>query len=86
MTIAATKMDSSTDVNSGNVSRKLLAWLAKQPGYGIAIGHRVEDLNKTVFGWDLKIKNMVSRETRSNRAKFVSVGVGGGSLPLLQLA
>lgn len=84
MPIAATKMDSGTDVNFGNVSRKLLAWLAKQPGCGIATGHRVEDLNKTDSGWELKIKDMASGEIRSNRAKFVFVGAGGGSLPLLQ--
>lgn len=34
--IAATMMDSGTDVNFGNISRKLLTWLEKQPGCGIA--------------------------------------------------
>jgi malate dehydrogenase (quinone) len=84
MPIAATKMDSGTDVNFGNISRKLFDWLENQPGCGIATGHRVEDLNKTDSGWELKIKDLAGRETRSNRAKFVFVGAGGGSLPLLQ--
>ena len=82
--IAATKMDSGTDVNFGNLSRKLLAWLEGQPGCGIATSHRVTDLTKAAKGWDIKIKNSKTGETRTNTAKFVFVGAGGGSLPLLQ--
>ena len=82
--IAATKMDSGTDVNFGNISRKLLAWLESQPDCGIATSHRVTDLTKTDKGWDIKIKDGKTGETRTNTAKFVFVGAGGGSLPLLQ--
>jgi len=82
--IAATKMDSGTDVNFGNISRKLLAWLEGRPGCGIATSHRVTDLTKAAKGWDIKIKNSKTGETRTNTAKFVFVGAGGGSLPLLQ--
>lgn len=84
--IAATKMDSGTDVNFGEISRKLLAWLSKQPGCGIATNHRVIDLDKTAGGWELKIHDLGTGETRRNRAKFVFVGAGGGSLKLLQKA
>ena len=49
--IAATKMDNGTDVNFGNISRKLLHWLSSQPRCGIASGHRVVDLKKTDAGW-----------------------------------
>jgi malate dehydrogenase (quinone) len=82
--IAATKMNSGTDVNFGNISRKLLAWLEIQPDCGIATSHRVTDLTKNTNGWDIKIKDAKTGETRSNTAKFVFVGAGGGSLPLLQ--
>lgn len=82
--IAATKMDSGTDVNFGNISRKLLSWLEGQPGCGIATSRRVTNLTKTASGWNLKIKDSQTGETRSNSAKFVFVGAGGGSLPLLQ--
>ncbi len=82
--IAATKMDSGTDVNFGNISRKLLAWLESQPDCGIATSHRVTGLRKTNVGWDISIKDGRTGETRSNTAKFVFVGAGGGSLPLLQ--
>ena len=82
--IAATKMDGGTDVNFGNISRKLLGWLGKQPGCGIASAHRVTDLTKKDGLWHLTIKDYATGQTRKNTAKFVFVGAGGGSLQLLQ--
>jgi malate dehydrogenase (quinone) len=84
--IAATKMDSGTDVNFGNISRKLLGWLGKQEGCGIATGHRVTDLTKNDQGWEVTVKNLATGETHHNNARFVFVGAGGGSLKLLQKA
>ncbi|MFZ4683750.1 MAG: malate dehydrogenase (quinone), partial [Terrimicrobiaceae bacterium] len=82
--IAATKMDGGTDVNFGSISRKLLDWLSQQDGCGIATGHRVIDLDRALSGWNLTIRDASTGETRQNHAKFVFVGAGGGSLPLLQ--
>lgn len=84
--IAATKMDGGTDVNFGNISRKLLHWLSQQPGCGIASNHRVTGLRKTDNGWDITSKDLATGETRKNTAKFVFIGAGGGSLQLLQKA
>jgi malate dehydrogenase (quinone) len=82
--IAATRMDAGTDVNFGVISRQLLAWLSRQEGCGLATNHRVVDLRKTGAGWDVSIKDLATGEIRRNRAKFVFVGAGGGSLHLLQ--
>jgi malate dehydrogenase (quinone) len=79
-------MDSGTDVNFGNISRKLLGWLGKQEGCGIATGHRVTDLSKNDQGWEVTVKNLATGETHHNNARFVFVGAGGGSLKLLQKA
>ncbi|MGA7216403.1 MAG: malate dehydrogenase (quinone) [Terrimicrobiaceae bacterium] len=84
--IAATKMDGGTDVNFGNISRKLLGWLSRQDGCGIACSHRVTDLKQTDSGWELSIHDLATNQTRKNRAKFVFVGAGGGSLRVLQKA
>jgi malate dehydrogenase (quinone) len=84
--IAATKMDAGTDVNFGAISRKLLGWLARQDGCGLATNHRVVDLKKSGAGWDASIRDLVTGEFRRNHANFVFVGAGGGSLPLLQQA
>ncbi|HKB56668.1 MAG TPA: malate dehydrogenase (quinone) [Lacunisphaera sp.] len=82
--IAATKMNGGTDVNFGVISRKLLTWLGKQDGCGIASGHRVVDLKKSEAGWDVSIRDLATGEIRKNRGKFIFVGAGGGSLHLLQ--
>ena len=84
--IAATKMDNGTDVNFGGLSRQLLNWLGQQQRCGIATNHRVVGLKKTGTGWEVRAKDLDTGEVRTNRAKFVFVGAGGGSLPLLQKA
>jgi malate dehydrogenase (quinone) len=91
--IAATKMDGGTDINFGNVSRKLLGWLAKQDGCGVAAGHKVVGLRRDVGRglrtpppWELRVENRKTGEILKNLAKFVFVGAGGGSILLLQKA
>jgi malate dehydrogenase (quinone) len=84
--IAATKMDGGTDINFGNVSRKLLAWLDKQEGCNVAASHKVVGLTKAGAGWNVTTRNLMTGEEHTVTAKFVFVGAGGGSLPLLQLA
>src|SRR3954467_13657245 len=76
--IAATKMDGGTDVNFGNVSRKLLAWLAAQPGCGVAAGHKVVGLAKEAKGWKVTARETKTGTERTVQAKFVFVGAGGG--------
>lgn len=84
--IAATKMEGGTDVNFGEISRKLLGWLGQQPGCGVAPGHRVTGLEKTPEGWQLGVTETATGRGFTNRARFVFVGAGGGTLPLLQKA
>ncbi len=84
MPVAATKMDSGTDVNFGSISRKLIHWMSEQVGCGVASSHRVVDLKRTNEGWKLTIKDLNTNRKFTNNAKFVFVGAGGGSLPLLQ--
>lgn len=84
--IAATRVNGGTDVNFGEISRALLGWLANQEGCGIATGHRVVDLDRVLAGWNVTIRDLATGELHQNRAKFVFVGAGGGSLPLLQKA
>ena len=82
--IAATKMDGGTDVNFGEIARRLLGWLAKQEGCAITSGHRVVGLDREGDRWRVTAKNQATGEKVVSRAKFVFVGAGGGSLPLLQ--
>jgi malate dehydrogenase (quinone) len=81
--VAATKMEQGTDVNFGSIARKLVGWLAKQPGCGVASGHRVIGLTRIPTGWELLVQDKDGFR-RKNRANFVFVGAGGGSIQLLQ--
>jgi malate dehydrogenase (quinone) len=84
--VAMTRMMHGTDVNFGALASKLTHWLGKQEGCGFASSHRVTDIKKKDGRWDLKIKDLKSNRQFSNRAKFVFIGGGGGTLPLLQKA
>lgn len=82
--IAATKIDSGTDVNFGALTRMLFDHL-KSKNVEINYGHSVDDITRTSDGsWELKVKNLNSGSVERHTAKFVFIGGGGGSLHLLQ--
>jgi malate dehydrogenase (quinone) len=81
--IAATKIDSGTDVNFGALSRMLFAHLKNQ-NVEIKYQHQVDDIKRSSDGsWELKVRN-ASGKVERHAAKFVFIGGGGGSLQLLQ--
>lgn len=82
--MAATKIDTGTDVNFGALTRILLDHLQSK---NVAIQYKqsVEDLKRTKDGlWNLKVRNLQSGSVERHTAKFVFIGGGGGSLHLLQ--
>ncbi|RYI30388.1 MULTISPECIES: malate:quinone oxidoreductase [Bacillus] len=82
--IAATKIDSGTDVNFGALTRMLFDYLKKQ-NVEMNYKHTVKDIKRNSQGlWDVKVKNLESGAVEHHTAKFVFIGGGGGSLPLLQ--
>lgn len=82
--IAATKIDSGTDVNFGALTRLLFEHLQNQD-VEVNYLHRVMDLKRTADGlWEVKVKNLESDSMERHTARFVFIGGGGGSLPLLQ--
>ncbi|MBY0087753.1 MULTISPECIES: malate:quinone oxidoreductase [Brevibacillus] len=82
--IAATKIDSGTDVNFGALTRMLFEYL-KTKDVSINYNHAVEDIKRTSDGmWKLKVYNMGTGNIEEHIAKFVFIGGGGGSLHLLQ--
>lgn len=81
--IAATKINSGTDVNFGALSRILFNHLKKR-NVDIRYKHSVDNIKRTNDGaWDLKVRN-ASGNIEHHTAKFVFIGGGGGSLHLLQ--
>ncbi|QTD40111.1 malate:quinone oxidoreductase [Sporosarcina sp. Te-1] len=82
--LAATKIDSGTDVNFGSLTRMLFDHLSDNQ-VDIHYNHSVTSLKRTAAGlWELKVKNLNSGAVERHTAKFVFIGAGGGSLHLLQ--
>jgi len=82
--IAATKIDSGTDVNFGALTRILFDHL-KNKNVDIRYKHHVDDIKRTSDGsWELKVRNLANGTVERHVARFVFLGAGGGSLHLLQ--
>ncbi|TFC05580.1 malate:quinone oxidoreductase [Cryobacterium adonitolivorans] len=82
--IAATRIESGTDVDFGALTRYLFASL-KERGTHVHLNQQVTSLKQQDNGsWKLKLLSLVGRYTNTVEARFVFVGAGGGALALLQ--
>lgn len=82
--IAATRIESGTDINFGALTQMLFTHL-KSKEVNIKFKHNVDDVKRTSDGsWELKVRNVDSGIIERHTAKFVFIGGGGGSLHLLQ--
>jgi malate dehydrogenase (quinone) len=85
-TVAATRSAAGTDVNFGALTRLMLDDAASR-GVVVHCNQRVQNLQKDADGrWIVTVRDTVTGERRTVRARFVFVGAGGGALPLLQSA
>jgi malate dehydrogenase (quinone) len=82
--VAVTRMRTGTDVDYGALTTDLLNSLEGKEGFSINFFHRVQDLRRDGDCWSVKIRNEKTGEHWEVRTKFVFLGAGGGSLPLLQ--
>jgi malate dehydrogenase (quinone) len=82
--LTATRMITGTDVDYGALTNVLLDSLRAKEGFAIHMFSRVQDLRRDGNFWSVRIRNEKTGEERQVRAKFVFIGAGGGSLPLLQ--
>ncbi|RNF39903.1 malate:quinone oxidoreductase [Planococcus salinus] len=82
--IAATKIDSGTDVNFGALTEMMFDHL-KEQNVEINYKHSVKDIKRTSDGrWEVKVHDLENDKIEYHTANFVFIGGGGGSLPLLQ--
>ncbi|RHW38287.1 malate:quinone oxidoreductase [Lysinibacillus yapensis] len=82
--IAATKIDSGTDVNFGALTRILFEHLQKQ-NVEVNYKHSVSDIKRSNDGmWEVKVHDLDGCKMEYHKAKFVFIGAGGASLHLLQ--
>jgi len=83
--VAATRMDIGNDVNFGQLTRTLISGLAKSEGVAVHLAHEVVDFRHKADGiWRIKVRDLERDRERIVRARFVFIGAGGGSLPLLE--
>ncbi|MBD8014344.1 malate:quinone oxidoreductase [Microbacterium sp. APC 3898] len=82
--IAATKIDSGTDVNFGALTEMLFDHL-KEEQVEINYKHAVKDIKRSSDStWEVKVQDLENDKIEYHNADFVFIGGGGGSLPLLQ--
>jgi malate dehydrogenase (quinone) len=81
--VAATKMDMGTDVNFGSLTRCLFDCLKKSDGVALHFNQDVRSLREKDGRWEVKLKEETTGESRIISSRFVFIGAGGGSLPLL---
>jgi malate dehydrogenase (quinone) len=82
--VAATRMQTGTDVDYGALTKILLESLKGKENIGIHYNHRVQDLKRDGRNWIATIRNERTGEPHHVLGSFVFIGAGGGSLPLLQ--
>lgn len=82
--IAVTYMEEGSDVNFGEMVRQFRNKLSQKDGFDVYVNHKVYDLEKEGNKWRLDVLDKQSGERKQIRAKFVFLGGGGGSFPLLQ--
>jgi malate dehydrogenase (quinone) len=85
--VAATKMETGTDVDFGALTRQMFDHLRRQPG--VTIHYNVEALDLDPDGkggWDVFTRNLLSEQKGKVNTKFVFIGAGGATLHLLKRA
>ncbi|RDU59948.1 malate dehydrogenase (quinone) [Helicobacter marmotae] len=82
--MAVTYMEEGSDVDFGEITRQFRDMLSQKDNFNVYLHHKVYDLKKEGSSWRLYIRDTKSGEKKQVKAKFVFLGAGGGSFPLLQ--
>lgn len=83
--VAATHMNLGTDVNFGELTRKMIKHQVNQEGVNVSFQTEVYDLKRTNDNkWNVFIKDLKTGQKRTITTKFVFIGAGGASILLLE--
>lgn len=82
--VAATRIITGTDVDYGALTHHLVAHLVSQPTCSVHYNSPVKNLVREGSRWKVEVEDLEDGNSRSITAKFVFIGAGGASLPLLQ--
>ncbi|WP_086429552.1 L-lactate dehydrogenase (quinone) [Staphylococcus cornubiensis] len=83
--MAASKIDEGTDVNFGELTRKMAKSIEKHKNADVHYNHEVRDFNRRKDGkWEVTVVNRNTGESQVQLADYIFIGAGGGAIPLLQ--
>jgi malate dehydrogenase (quinone) len=82
--VAATRMTLGTDVNFGALTRMMFNTMQTKEHVKLHFTHDVKKLRQINGLWEVKVRDEATGKRRVVKAKFVFIGAGGGSLPLLE--
>lgn len=83
--LAASKIDEGTDVNFGELTRKLVKNIEKHENAQVHFRHEVVDLKQlSNTKWEVKVRNLETGKVETHVADYIFIGAGGHAIPLLQ--
>ncbi|HEC2146923.1 TPA: malate dehydrogenase (quinone) [Staphylococcus delphini] len=83
--MAASKIDEGTDVNFGELTRKMAKSIEAHKNADVHYNHEVKDFNRRNDGkWEVTVVNRNTGESHIQLADYIFIGAGGGAIPLLQ--
>lgn len=91
--IAATYVKHGSDVDFGAITRHMVSYLKQSANFNLLTETKVSQIKKAKKlqtkldgenNWQVKLLNTATKKLSTVKAKFVFLGAGGGTLPLLQ--
>lgn len=83
--VAATKVTGGTDINFGELTRKMMENLERKECIDVRYESDVLDIDRMEDAkWEVKVYNGADDTLEYHTADFVFIGGGGGAIPLLQ--
>lgn len=83
--IAASKINDGTDVNFGELTRKMAQNIKNHNNASVHYRHEVLDFRQLANNkWEVKIHNLEEKRIEYHTADYIFIGAGGHAIPLLQ--
>lgn len=83
--VAASKMDTGTDVNFGELTRKMMKSISEHDNAEVHYNHEVLDFERRRDGkWGVKVRNLETDKVEYHVADYLFIGAGGNAIPMLQ--
>lgn len=83
--VAASKIDEGTDVNFGELTRKLAKNISEHDNAEVHYNHEVLDFKRRRdHKWEVKVRSTEDERIEYHVADYIFIGAGGNAIPMLQ--